>query len=338
MKVLKVILIVILSLFLIYVILGFIGPKDARVERTVMIEAPPAVVFPYVSEFEKQNAWGPWLEADSAAMTSIEGQDGTEGAVSRWEGNDQVGKGSQTLTRVAPDSVVESHLVFEEPRAGEADAYFHLKPVEKGTEVTWGLFTEFGFFERPFMLVMDFDAMLGAEYEKGLNNLKQLVESNKSKEYNGYKVEVVDWEGRNFMGKKATLKFDEMQDYFATTYGDVGQKLGAAGAQMEGMPVGLYYSWDEENQQTELAAAMGYSGEVDIPEGLEKFEVPAGKALMIEFYGDYEGLGDAHEAMDAYIKEHNIEVKSPVMEEYVTDPGTAPENPEKWLTKVYYFL
>jgi effector-binding domain-containing protein len=65
--------------------------------------------------------------------------------------------------------------------------------------------------------------------------------------------------------------------------------------------------------------------------------VPAGKALVIDYYGSYEGIGGAHMAMDEYVKSNNLKQKSPVLEQYITDPETEPDT-SKWLTKVIYLL
>ena len=68
---------------------------------------------------------------------------------------------------------------------------------------------------------------------------------------------------------------------------------------------------------------------------IEDINVPAGKAHVIDYYGAYEGIGDAHWAMDAFLKKNNLKAGAPVIEEYVTDPGIEPDQ-SKWLTKIYY--
>jgi effector-binding domain-containing protein len=39
--------------------------------------------------------------------------------------------------------------------------------------------------------------------------------------------------------------------------------------------------------------------------------------------------------MDDYLKANKLKAGAPVIEEYVTDPGTEPDE-SKWLTKIYY--
>jgi effector-binding domain-containing protein len=336
MRVLKVLLYIILALILILVLIGLLGPKEFHVERSVIIDAPPEFVFPYVSHFEHMNTWGPWLDADPDAETSIEGEDGTEGAKSYWSGNDSVGEGTQTLTTVAPDTLVESHLQFIRPYESEANASFRLQEGEEGTEVTWAIYGENNFVSKIMSTFMNMDAAIGPEFEEGLNNLKQLVESKMAEEIDGYKVQTVDFPGRKMLIVKDTVKMNQLQAFFSTHLPALAGTVGSAGVEMDGMPCGLYYTWDEDTQTTVMAAAVGYKGEIAETD-FETLEIPPSRALLIDYYGSYENLGNAHEAMDKYIQTFDLEVEPPVLEEYVTDPGQEP-NPEKWLTKIYYFL
>ncbi len=103
------------------------------------------------------------------------------------------------------------------------------------------------------------------------------------------------------------------------------------------MPAGLYYEWDVEKMTADLAAAVAFTGDIKTPAGMEVINLPAGKSLTIDYMGGYNGIGSAHEAMDAYMKENKLEQLTPVIEEYVTDPASEPDS-TKWLTKVVYFV
>lgn len=69
----------------------------------------------------------------------------------------------------------------------------------------------------------------------------------------------------------------------------------------------------------------------------EIISLEAGQALLIDFYGPYEGLENAHAGMDEFIQTTGVKIKFPVIEEYITDPMSEPD-PQKWLTKIYYLL
>ncbi|HRJ13701.1 MAG TPA: GyrI-like domain-containing protein, partial [Saprospiraceae bacterium] len=114
----------------------------------------------------------------------------------------------------------------------------------------------------------------------------------------------------------------------------IAQALQAAGIELDGMPSGLYFTWDEAAQTTDFAAAFPVKSKVEI-KGFTTVEMPAGTRLSVDYYGPYEKIAPAHEAIDAYIQRNKWQHGAMAVEEYVTDPGMEP-NPAKWLTKVTY--
>ena len=104
---------------------------------------------------------------------------------------------------------------------------------------------------------------------------------------------------------------------------------------LAGAPSGLYYNWDMQKNLADMAAGIPVEGEADI-EGYDMVRI-GGKALKIEYFGSNAGSGEAHYAMDDYIKENGLELNKVVIEEYITDPTTEPDT-SKWLTNIYYMV
>jgi effector-binding domain-containing protein len=102
-----------------------------------------------------------------------------------------------------------------------------------------------------------------------------------------------------------------------------------------GAPSGLYYVWDEAGQKADLAAGIPVNAAAQL-EGVDLIELPAGKAVAVDYYGPYSGSGEAHYALDDYLNARCWKFKGPAIEEYITDPGTEPDT-MKWLTRVIYF-
>lgn len=329
----RIVLYILGGLVALILLLGLIGPANYEVSRTKTIDAPVESVWPYLASFEKNYEWSPWMEKDPDAEINYEGESGTVGAKYTWSGNDEVGSGEQVITNVVENELVESRLKFLTPMESESDAFIKISEAEEGSgsEVTWGFKGENGFMGRIFGLFMDMDAMIGPDFERGLNKLDSLVMNNPNPATTGMDIKTVEVEDRLFAGVKEVVSMDKMKSFFETNFQSIFQ---AAGDKVTGMPSGLYFTWDEENQETEMAAAVPVSAPVD---GYETFEIAAGKALVIDYLGAYEGLGDAHGAMDEYLKANKLEAKSPVIEEYITDPSTEPDT-SKWLTKVTYYL
>lgn len=335
MKILKTILYIILAVVLVLVLLGFAGPKDYDVSRSKTIEAPTPVVFEYLKSLKKQNEWGPWSKQDPDMQVNYEGEDGTVGFTSSWE-SDKVGKGKQTITSITGNTV-ETELVFYMPWGESVSTgYMHAANVDSGTEVTWGIRGENDFIGRIFGVFMNVDKSVGPMFEEGLDSLKALIESEVGKTYNGYEIQTTNWAEKQYVAARSTVDMEKVPEFLGQHYGRIMQGLGSAGAQMTGAPSGLYYTWDEQTGKTDMAAAIPVSGPVQIAD-TEMITIPAGKTLMIDYYGDYEKMGDAHLAMDQYIQETGVSVKSPAIEEYISDPSTEPDT-SKWLTRIYYLL
>jgi len=102
------------------------------------------------------------------------------------------------------------------------------------------------------------------------------------------------------------------------------------------MPGGLFYKWDETNGTTDMAASIPVKESIEIA-GTNLHTIPAGKAIQVDYYGDYAGSAEAHYAIDEYMNDYGILSNVPIVEEYVTDP-TEEKDPKKWLTKITYYI
>ena len=333
MKILRYLLIAFGVILALLLVLSFIGPKNYDVSRSIVINAPKTSVFPHLKSLQKMQAWSPWAELDPNMKNTFTGEDGTVGSSNSWEGNDQVGAGSQTITVINENESVETHLHFLKPFESESDAYMKTEDSENGsTKVTWGIKGDNNFMGRIMGLFMNMDAMIGKDFEKGLDKLKTIVESQPAQNtYRGFSITEEDFAGKMYVGIRETVKFADMKQFFSENFASV---FSAVGDKADGMPSGIYFEWDEANQKTDMAAAVAVKKTV---KGFEKFEIPASKMLLINYQGGYNGLGEAHYAMDDYIKEKGYKISSPVVEEYVTDPGNEPDS-TKWVTKVMYFV
>lgn len=101
-------------------------------------------------------------------------------------------------------------------------------------------------------------------------------------------------------------------------------------------PSAIYFTFDEKAMQTECAAVFSIKDNNKKMEDWERFQVPASKVLLIEYYGAYDKSANAHYAMDAYMKGKGL-TQSFVIEEYVTDPMMEKDT-SKWLTNIFYVI
>jgi len=173
----KKVLIVILILIGLYLILCIAGPGHFTMERSTDIKAPKDVVFSNIVKYERFNKWSPWAELDPNMTYSVEGNDGTVGAVYKWKGNKQVGSGNMTITDIKPNESMSEDLMFLEPFESKAKVVMKVADGANGdTKASWGFETEFPFFMRAMMLFMNMEKGLAADFDKGLGKLKAMSE------------------------------------------------------------------------------------------------------------------------------------------------------------------
>ena len=167
--------------------IGFTLPSTAHVERDITIDAPPAEVYAFISDFRQWGQWSPWASIDPDAQLTLIGTD--LGQTMTWASdNPQVGQGQQEIIELERDRHLKTHLEFE--GQGVADATFELTPVvtetdgvmTNGTQVVWSLDSSISE-EAPFLfkplnnyLGLLLDSLVGKDYETGLANLKRVVE------------------------------------------------------------------------------------------------------------------------------------------------------------------
>ena len=169
------------GLVLVIVIAGIMAaastrPEEFRVVRTQTISAKPEAVFEQINNFHKWNAWSPWAKMDPNAKNTFEGSEDGVGAKFSWDGNSQVGAGHMTLLESTPGQYVKIKLEFERPMTCTNVAEFRLKPEGDATTVAWTVYGPYQFIGKVMSLFCDMDKMVGSDFEKGLNNLKEIVE------------------------------------------------------------------------------------------------------------------------------------------------------------------
>ena len=164
------------------IVLGFVGvvamrPSEYRVARTATIAAPAPAVFAQVNDFHKWDAWNPWAKLDPAMKQAYAGAPAGIGAIYTWAGNSEVGEGRMTLTESRPSDLVRIRLEFLKPFATTSTAEFSFKPEGDHTAVTWSMTGKVNFMAKVVHLFMDMDRMIGGNFEKGLAQLKSVVEA-----------------------------------------------------------------------------------------------------------------------------------------------------------------
>ena len=173
---LKKILIALLAVIAIFLIVVALQPSEFHVERTASMAAPPATVFDQVNDFHKWDAWSPWAKLDPNAKITFEGPPSGTGTIMTWAGNNQVGEGKMTLTESKPDELVKINVDIVKPMEGSSTTEFAFKPDGDKTAVTWSMSGHQNFIAKAMCLVMNGTKMMSDLMDKGLANMKSVVE------------------------------------------------------------------------------------------------------------------------------------------------------------------
>jgi hypothetical protein len=173
----KKVFIVLAALILIFVVIVALQPSDFKIVRSAKFTAPAPAVFAQVNDFHNWEAWSPWAKLDPASKSIFEGPSAGTGAIFKWSGNDKVGQGQMTITESHPSDLVRINLEFIKPFAATNTTEFTFKPDGDQTVVTWSMSGRNGFMAKAICLFMNMDKTVGSDFDKGLAQMKSVVEA-----------------------------------------------------------------------------------------------------------------------------------------------------------------
>lgn len=333
MRILKYLLYTILALGALWLLMCLFAKKSYRIERSMDIDAPRETVYEQLRLYKNFTNWSPWHFMDTTMKISIEGTDGEAGAIYRWDSNNKnVGKGTQKLLSAKP-----GRLDFEvDFGLGPSPTYFVLEGDSTGTHVTWIMDMHLPFLMRAGGMLTDLNTYVGRDYENGLANLKKYCEALHPKRYRGFRVTELERPVAFYAAYRQVVDFQNIPQFFADNYPKLMAAAEKAGIKMTGNTYGFFWTYDTLAMKTDMAAAIPMEKQVKMGDSIQVLSL-SGKALQIDYLGDFAKTGEAHMAMDDYMAEKKLQYIPPVIEEYVTDPAKEPDT-AKWLTRVIYFV
>lgn len=151
-------------------------PDVLHCDRTVEIEATVDQVVPMLIDHREFVQWSPWSERDPDQETRFSDPSSGVGSWYTWSGDDEVGAGRMEVRSIA-DREITVDLEFIEPFPAKALVTYTLEPVGDTTRVTWAMDQPADFATKMAMASMDMDAMLGADFEYGLERLAAHVDA-----------------------------------------------------------------------------------------------------------------------------------------------------------------
>ena len=155
-------------------LLAALRPSDFRIERSLVMPATPAQIYPHLSSTKLSNAWSPFISADPETQITYEGPESGVGAKTSWVSK-KMGEGTATITEAVPNEKVVVRLDFLKPFAGTNMTEYLLAHDDHGTKVIWSMYGKNTYLQRLVCMFMNQDKMVGEYFENGLNTLKSRV-------------------------------------------------------------------------------------------------------------------------------------------------------------------
>ena len=147
-----------------------------KIEKSIEIHKSSKLVFDYLRITKNQDNFSVWNMNDPDMKKTHQGKDGTVGFIYSWDSTmKNVGAGEQEITGVEEGKSIDYTIRFFRPMKNTGKSKFLITSHgEKSSSVAW-------IFDSPSKFPMSlfspiFKKMLGKDIEKGLINLKSILE------------------------------------------------------------------------------------------------------------------------------------------------------------------
>lgn len=146
-------------------------PDHRTVERSAIIHAEPAAIYPLLTSSAGFQTFNPYKDTDPDLAITFQGPPEGIGAAFAFAGKE--GQGTQTIIAAQENRSVTMQIDLG--AMGQPVQTFTLDPVSQGTRVTWSVESQFGINPVGRVFGLFLDRMFGETYERGLQNLAEVV-------------------------------------------------------------------------------------------------------------------------------------------------------------------
>ncbi|MCC7298616.1 MAG: hypothetical protein IT244_09820, partial [Bacteroidia bacterium] len=309
---------------------------------SIEIKATKAAVWSWIGNFKNADKWSPWNSLDTAMKKSFPENDGQVGAVYSWIGNENVGKGSQTINYTAENDSVGMTLEFKEPWQSKAQIGYKLTGEDGKVIMTQNMTGINGFMEALMGTIFGAEKMMDEKFTEGLNSLKKLAESGPA---NGgpsadaaYKVEEVAMPSTILATTEVKGKsFKTLTpEWYGEQYGAVGAYIGKNKLVSKNHAYCVYRNVDETMSKGDINTGMDVDKTAASADAVNCITV-GGKALKVSYFGPYQDMQKAYMSIMSYAAANKLNVDYSV-EHYVTDPKSTNGDWSKVQTDIYMVL
>lgn len=286
-----------------------------NIHRSILIDAPAVEIFQKLNDFNEWRPWSPWLIMEPEVKVEV----AKDTKSYSWEGN-RVGSGNMKVLKEETNTFIEYDLNFIKPWKSTAKTSFKLEEKEKSTEVIWNMDSQLPFYM--FWMKGMMEAFVGADYERGLDMLKEYVENGEvpSKlEFKGTK----NFDGCKYIGIKTTTSLNSVGDSMASDFNKIRQYIEPKQEIAKGNAFSIYHKWDIKNNKVSYTSSVPVATKPDdLPAEFIYGEIPSISTQCVKHIGPYEHLGNAWSTMYAMHRNKEFKINKNVdpFEIYMNNP------------------
>jgi len=335
MKILKKILYTLLGLIALILIVSLFLPGKLKVISEADVNLPVSKVFYSLASFNNHSKWDPWIVKDTTSVITVMPVQGYLGSKYSWTGKDS-GAGEMVIDSVVKNKYISLSLSFVGIKQ-KAKVWYELTPLENNrTRVSWG-FLQDATYPVGRIFIAFFKPSLQKEYNKGINNLKRMLEIDGVSMSTLSEITVGDIQQFDAMIVSGRGIVEETSIKLAKMYSRIFSAIRDQGLEVSGNPFIHNLNYDKETGVSDF--------EVGVP--VKKAGKPSGdvkpqiyksfKAVKAVHTGPYDEFMNSYNSMLKYISRENISIKGEGWEFYLTD--TQMEADElKWQTLIAFPL
>lgn len=332
MRTLRYLVLALFFLLLVIVVIGFFLPSKAYMQRSIEVNRSKETVFQVINSLSNFNEWSPWFEKDINANYILSGNKSGVGSKLSWQGNNEVGSGSNEIIGSKLNQSVKTELFFGKDDH-PAYATLSLKENKESTIVTWSFENDFGYnvFFRYFGFVLE--DMIAPDYEKGLSNLKKHVESLPLYDYSDISSVTTNADAVYTFEFSSNTNNKEITKAIGAAYGKIIAFISANNINMAGTPKIITLDFSPDNYHFLAVIPVDNNTIVDEKNEVLASTMYAGKAIKMIHKGSYSNFKQSYDILFAYLTQNQLERNGDPWEDFVTDPASVTE--ENLVTHIY---
>ncbi len=148
-------------------------------------------------------------------------------------------------------------------------------------------------------------------------------------EFPMYEVALKNLPAQNVAAIRKTLpNYGQLNTLFGQLFGAIWGKV-----KLTGPTVAIYHDPEFREEDVDVEAAIPIEGM--LPDGgpVQSRELPGGQMACTVHQGSYEGIGEAYNAVMAWLEPNGYRVAGPVRENYLRSPGDT-DDPTQFVTEI----